>query len=307
MIICLTGENDFGWRAELDKMVQAFVLEHGDMAVERLDGEAASFERLQESLRSIPFLTARKLVILDTPSAQKQFVEHAERLVKELSETTDLIILEPKLDKRLAYYKFLKRTTDFRESTGLDEDGLVRWLIQTAKERGGAITQADARFLMMRIGLGQRLLANELEKLLLYNPTVSRQTIELLTEPAPQSTVFELLEAAFAGNATLASALYRDQREQRVDPAQIIAMLTWQLRVLALIKAAGQRSSDDIARSSKLSPFVVRKSQTVAMRLTLGRLKRLIADLLAIDVRSKLTKIDLDEALENLLLSITTI
>ena len=306
MIICLTGENDFGWRAELEKLVRAFTLEHGDMAIERLDGEEASFERLQESVQSLPFLTARKLVILDAPGAQKQFVERTEQLIRELPETTDLIILEPKLDKRLAYYKFLKKTTDFREYAGLDEDGLTRWLIQTAKEQGGTLTQADARLLVARIGLDQRLLAGELEKLLLYNPTVSRQTIELLTEAAPQSTVFELLEAAFAGNAPRALALYRNQREQRVDPAQIIAMLAWQLRVLALIKTAGKRSGDDIARSSKLNPFVVRKSQPVAARLAAGQLKHLIAGLLAIDIRSKRMNIDLDEALENFLLCIAT-
>ena len=302
MVICLSGENDFGWRAELDRLVAAFTAEHGDMAVERLDGEEASYERLQESLQSVPFLAARKLVVLRAPSAQKQFVEHAERLLQELPETTDVIMLEPRLDKRSAYYKFLKKAVDFREFAGADEAGLTRWLLQKAQAQGGTLTQADARFLTERIGLDQRLLANELDKLLLYEPNISRATIELLTDPAPQSTVFELLEAAFAGNMQRAFVLYRDQREQRVDPAQIIAMLAWQLRVLALIKTAGQRPGDEVARASKLNPFVIRKSQPVAARLTPGRLKQLVAELLAIDVRSKRENIDLDEALQNYLL-----
>ena len=155
-----------------------------------------------------------------------------------------------------------------------------------------------------RIGMNQQLLATELDKLLLYDPTITRTTIELLTEPAPQSTIFELIEAAFGGDSNRALALYRDQREQKVDPAQIIAMLTWQLRVLALIKTAARRSPDAIAKEAKLSPYVVRKSLPVAARIGLERLKQLITDLLSIDSRSKREHIDLDEALQQYLLTL---
>lgn len=301
MVICLSGENDFGLRTELDGLVSRFTAEHGHMAVERLDGEEASFERLQESLQSVPFLTSRKLVVLRSPGSQKLFVERAEQLLQGLPETTDVILVEPKTDKRSSYYKFLKKATDFREFVGMDEDGLARWLAETAQVQGGSLGRPLARYLVERIGLDQRLLAGELEKLLLYDAHITKESIELLTEPAPQSTIFELLESAFAGDTSRALELYHDQREQRVDPAQIIAMLAWQLRVFALIKTAAQRSGDEIARQSKLSPFVIRKSQPVAARLALGRLRRLVSDLLVLDVRSKQANIDLDEALENFL------
>ncbi len=125
MIATLTGENAFGVRAELANLTGAFVDRYGEMAVERLDGETAGFERLQESLQSVPFLAERKLVVLRAPSASKRFVEQAESLLKDLPETTDVIILEPKLDKRSGYYKFLKKTADFREFAEPDENSLA--------------------------------------------------------------------------------------------------------------------------------------------------------------------------------------
>ena len=281
-----------------------FVTAHSDLALERIDAEEAEFNRLLESLTSLPFLADKKMVVLRRPSANKQFIEEAEKLLAEIPETTEVIIVEPKLDKRLTYYKLLKKSTNFREYKQLDVAGLARWLVNEAKAKGGSLNQRDAQYLVERVGLDQQLLGNELEKLLLYNTTVTRETIDLLTEATPQSTIFELLESAFSGNAKRAMELYREQRALKVESPQIIAMLAWQLHILALIKAAGDRSADAIASEAKLSPFVVRKSQAIAHKLTIAELKQLVAELLDIDARSKRTNLDIDEALQNYLLKI---
>jgi len=304
MIITLTGENAFGLQRELNKLVADFMHEHGDLALERVDCEEVEFARLQEALTSLPFLANKKMVVLRKPSANKQFLEEAEKLLTDVPETTEVIIVEPKLDKRLGYYKFLKKSTDFREYKELDVYGMAQWLAGEAKGLGGTLNVRDAQYLVERVGLNQQLLGNELEKLVLYNPAVTRETIDLLTEPTPQSTIFQLLEAAFGGNAKRTLELYQEQRALKVEPPQIIAMLAWQLHVLALIKTAGDRSADTIAAEAKLSPFVVRKSQGIARNLSSAELKTLVKDLLTIDARTKRENLDADEALQNYLLGI---
>jgi DNA polymerase III delta subunit len=304
MIVTITGANDYARRAELDTLAAAFVLEHGDMAVERYDGEEATPERMRESVQSMPFLSARKLVILREPSKQKVFAEAITDVLPQVADTTDLIIYEPKLDKRLAYYKTLKKSTDFREFGDLDGNGLARWAVEYAKEQGGSLSSTDARLLLDRIGPSQQLLKSELDKLLAYEPAITKQVIELLTEPMPQSTMFELLDAAFAGKTERAFALYREQRALRVEPQAIIAMLAWQVSALALVKAAGNKPVDQIAKEAKLNPFVVRKNQGIARRLTLAQVKQLVADLLALDMQLKRTAIDADEAVQLFLLKL---
>jgi DNA polymerase-3 subunit delta len=304
MIITLTGTNSFGLQRTLRELTGRFVEEQGDLALERLDGEEASLERIGEALTSLPFLAAKKMVLLRAPSANKQFMEQAEQLLSGLPETTEVVLVEPKLDKRTAYYKFLKKQTDFREFPELDHNGLASWLADEAKAKQGSLTANDARYLVERVGTDQQLLSNELEKLLLYSSKIDRATIDLLTEPTPQSTVFELLDAAFAGNHKRAAQLYAEQRTLKVEPAQIVAMLAWQLHVLALIKTAGDRSADQIAKEAKVNPFVVRKSQGIARRLTLARLRTLTGELLEIDVATKTISIDADEALQHYLLKL---
>ena len=291
-------------KAELKKLIGDFVAAHTDIAVERYDGDEADPARMRESVSSLPFLTERKLVVLYEPAKQKAFAEHIDEILKSVIETSDLVIVEPKLDKRLSYYKTLKKATDFREFGDMDANGLGRWAVGYTKAKGGSISTNDARFLVDRLGLSQQLLSSELDKLLTYDPTITKQSIELLTERAPQSTVFELLDAAFAGNTKRAMELYHEQRALRVEPQAIIAMLAWQLHVLALIKAAGDRTSDDIARQAKLNPYVVRKSQALTKKIQLSDLKQLVTALLQLDVRSKTIAMDLDEALQHYLLQL---
>jgi DNA polymerase III delta subunit len=145
---------------------------------------------------------------------------------------------------------------------------------------------------------------HELDKLLIHNPKITRQTIELLTEPTPQSTIFELLEAAFNGNARRAMALYDEQRAMKVEPQQIIAMIAWQLHIIALVKTAGQRSPDQIAKEAKISPFVVKKTASVARKIPPAEFKLLLQDLLKIDTRLKRESLDADEVLQHYLLQL---
>lgn len=304
MIETFTGANDFARTQALQARVAAFVQEHGDFAVERLDGESASSEQMRASVESLPFLTARKLVILREPSKQKAFTEQIGEILAAVSESTDVIIVEPKLDKRLSYYKTLKKDTQFQEFTQLDAPALAKWAASYAKQKGGTISATDAKLIVDRMGVNQQAMQLELDKLLAYNPTVTKQSIELLTDRLPQSTVFELLDAAFAGNLARTMQLYKEQRELKVEPQAIIAMLAWQLHILAVVKTAGSTPADEVAKAAKLNPFVVRKTQTLARKITVPQLKELVGELLQLDVRLKRTTTDADDAVQLYLITL---
>lgn len=306
MVITLTGANSFGLKRELDSLVAAFLAEHDSMGLERIDGEEAEFDRLSEALTSLPFLASKKLVVLRTPGANKKFIEKAAGLLADIPETTDVVIIEPKLDKRGVYYKLLKKVTEYKEHPELDPNGLARWASDQAKAGGGTLSSSDARFLVERVGASQQLLSNEIDKLLLHSPQITKQSIELLTEATPQSTVFELLEAAFNSNAKRMMALYAEQRAMKVEPQQIIAMLGWQLHIVALVKTAGGRTPEAIAKEAKVSPFVVKKTMTIARSLSPQEFKRLLQDLLQLDMRLKRESIDADEALQKYLLELAS-
>ena len=304
MIEVLSGSNTFALGRALQQRVQAATKQGGDMAVERLDAADSTFERLQEALLSPPFLAESKVVVIRQGGVNKQFVEQAESVLAAMPESTHVVLVEPSLDKRTAYYKLLKRIATWHDFAELDASALAQWLVKEAEIEGGSISRSDASYLVQRVGTDQQLLASELQKLLLYKKTISRASIDALTEATPQSTVFALLDAAFGGDAKRAMALYDEQRALKVEPQQIVAMLAWQLHVIALIKAAGQRSADEVARQAKVSPYVVKKSWSLGRSLPIADLQKYCAMLLNMDVKSKTRTYDLDAAVQYFLLTI---
>ena len=307
MIVTLTGENSFELYRALDLLIDNFIKTYSDIGLEKIDGEETSLERIGEAISTFPFLASKKMLILKNPSANKQFTDNADKLFRSLPDTTELILIETHLDKRSSYYKFLKSSTDFKTYPDRDRYNLGRWLVEETKNRHAGMGLDDAGYLIERVGANQHQLINEIEKLILYDQKVSKKSIDLLTEPTPRSKIFDLLDAAFNGDLRRVIRLYDEQRIMKVEPQQIIAMLSWQLQVLALIKAAGKGSPNEIASKTGLNPFTIEKSNKIVNRLTIDVLKQLVKDLLDIDNRLKSENLDPDESLKNYLVNITEV
>jgi DNA polymerase III subunit delta len=298
MIITLSGANDYQISEELHRHLSDFIAAHGDMAVEKLFADEVDYQRIYDALTSLPFLSTKKMVVVWNPSSNKPFVEKADSLIDNIDDSTDVIFVEQKIDKRSSLYKLLKKQTDYHEFQELNDTELANWLVKQAKAKGADLSNSNARFLVERLGLNQQLLFSELNKVALYDKDITKKSIELNTEAIPQSSIFELLDSVFSGQSKRALALYREQRALQVEPQRIISMLVWQFQIIALIKASKGLDSDQIAKESKNSPYTVAKTMTIASKITLAELRRMVHDLLALDIRLKTQKIDADEALQ---------
>jgi DNA polymerase III subunit delta len=302
-VIC--GTNDYARAAKLQQLTTEFVAEFGDFGLERIDGESVGYDRLLEAVSSLPFLADQKLVVVKNLSQNKAVIDKFEPILEAVSSGTRLVLVESKLDKRGVYYKTLKKLKDFQELNNIDPAQLGRWLVEEVKSRGGSLSLTDANYLIARVGESQQLLSNEITKLLFYTPQISRQTIDLLTEPTPSSTIFELMQAAFEGRTKQALKIYDEQRLQRVEPQAILALFAWQLHLLSLIKTAKGRGANDIAASGGVSPFAVGRSMSIASKVSIEHLKSLVHEALVLDTRIKSESINVDGALKNLILKIS--
>lgn len=302
-VTALTGKNSFALQAALKDKVNAFVDANGDLALETIDLEEQEVSALAAALSSPGFLSPQKMVVVHSPSKNKQFIEGFEKVLEEVADGVEVLAVDPQVDKRTAWYKWLKKHADLHESADLDERGLVAWACDYAKDGGGELSRADARVLVQRIGTNQRLLANELDKLLAYDPKITKKTIELLCEPLPQSSVFDLLEAALAGNKKRVTELFDEQRRARVEPQAIMGLIGWQMHVLAIVATAGDRSSSEIAKAAKLNPFVVQKSMPLAKKRGPAAIKQLVQQATGLDMRLKSTSVNAHDAVLNFLLA----
>ncbi len=304
MIRTLSGINALTLQQELQRSISDFTAQHSDLAVERFDASNTEVSVLQDALTALPFLASRRLVVIDSPSSNAALSEQIVQLLEGVPETTDVLFVEPKFDKRSIIYKTLKKLTDFQEFAELNDVQLGSWMTDYVKERGGSISPATARSLLLRVGPQQLRLKSELDKLMSYKPAIDEAAVALLVSATPQSSTFDLLEAALGGNAAKAQKIYEDQRKQRVEPQAMLGLLAWQLHVLATVKAAGDRSADSISKDAKLNPYVVRKTQSLCRSMSMTTIKELVSQTLQVDEQLKTVGIDADEALRNLILRI---
>jgi DNA polymerase-3 subunit delta len=305
MVITLFGDNAYLIRFEVGKQIADFSLSNDDLGIEKIDAGSMSLEDLKQSLSSYSFLSPNRLIILSEPSKIKNFSEEVEQICESIADTTQLVIVEPTLDKRQTYYKFLSSKTDFRILTRLSEQNLIDWVINYTKDKGGKINRSEAVHLIDRVGDDQLLLSSEIEKLLLYQNELNIESIDLLTEASPSSTIFQLLDSAFSANSSQALTLYNDQRQQKVEPEQILSMITWQVHTLSLYMTAKNMSVEQVASATKLSPFTVRKASQIASKLSYSNLKTMVSELAQMDTRSKTVGLSLDEGLKNFIVGLS--
>lgn len=305
MTIALSGANAFLRNEKLQQLTQNFVKEHGDLALEKIEAEATEYNQIIGAVESLPFLASKKMVILHDLSLNKEASEKLEDLIRLAGDTTDLVIVESKVDKRSAYFKQLKKTTDFHEFNELDDSTMTNWLVNEAQALGATLTRSDASYLVQRVGVNQLKLSHELQKLIQYNPRITKQTINELTAENPSSTIFNLIDSIFSGNVAHAMRIYDEQRQQKVEPQAIQGMLVWQMHAVAIAASAPSSvNTAQIAKDSSMSPYVIQKSQRIAQAMGRTKVIEFMKLLRDFDYRSKREVFDYDEALRYAILSL---
>ncbi len=306
-IITLTGDNTYEIRHALNKQINMHTTERDQLAIERIDATLLPADKVAAvvaRLDSPSLFSGHRLVIIRDLSLNPDLSDQMIEILDVPPSITDVIIVDPHLDRRSKLYKALKNKTNFREFKVLKEYELISWIIKTVDERSGKISRSDATFLADRSGLNQERVSQEIDKLLVLSPTITRPLIELLVEPSIDSTMFNLTDAAFAKQKAKALTIYDEQRRLGVQPIQIIGSISWQLHLLALVKSSGEKQSEEIADAAKLNPWSVNKAKQLVRGISQKELIKAVEKLLIIDDRSKSTAFNTDDALKHYLLSL---
>jgi DNA polymerase-3 subunit delta len=303
MIVAFIGDNSFAREKAAREFMDGFIGAHGTHAVDRFIATDIEPDTLSGAVTTMPFLSQRRLIVARDISANKIIAERFEDILQQTADTSDLVIIESHIDGRSKYLQILRKMTDCREFAQLDSGELAQWVVAHVKELGGLMQQRDAQYLVERVGNNQQLVSQEIDKLLLYSNTITKDTIDKLTEYTPQSSIFAMLEAAFGGQIKSALSLYEEQRAQGMEPQAILGMIAWQLHILALVKTGQDKNPAELASAAKLNPFVVRKSMAITRRLSFAELASLLELATKTDYKLKTSKMNADAAVCALLLA----
>lgn len=280
MIYLLSGENTYEVDQRLKKLTATFA---GD--VETYDGSELTIEQLPDLFLGATLFSDARLIVIKNISDNKIIWNVlAEWLEK--GSANDLVLVEKVLDKRTKTYKWLQKHAEVTAVDNLDDMQRVAWLRETARARGVDIAPDMARYMCEYTGGDQWQLANDIDKLVLSGKPVTSELIRELLVANPSSSAFDLLDAALAGNGPRTNQLLDGVRAHE-DPYRFFGLLSNQVFAILIIASAGDRPADTVARDSGLHPYVVRKTQPLARKLSVTRRHRLAEILATTDMQLK--------------------
>lgn len=291
MMILLSGSNDFAVRQALDELVSAALNKSGAHAIERLDGEDVDPQSLPGLLGGMSLFASERLIIVRNPGKNRALWDALGDWAGKLPAEVTVVMVEGAPDKRTRTYKQLQKHGTVREFSELQEPELVKWIVSTAMQDGAAVEARTAAYLVRQVGTDQWRLYTELQKLISANPQITAQSIDRLVEPSPQVSVFELLDAILQGD-------YGRAREHLLklktteDPYKLFGLLVSQVQTLMVVANAQGKSPDVIAKDAGIHPYVARKMQPLARRLTAPQLRNIAASVAATDIQMKSTAVD---------------
>ena len=301
MIYSYFGTNKFLKDEQIKKLITEFEKRYTALAIDHFNGEEMTKEVLIDALSTAPFLTEKKMVIINQLGANKTLSEKIVSLLEMTASTTDLVLVENNFDSKSALHNYLKKHSTFSNSKELDERLLAQWAQNYAKNSGATLSATNALFLVDRIGRNQLQVAHEIDKLALFSSDITKESIEQLVDFTPHSLIFAMLDAALSGNLTRMLNYYEEQKMQGTEPLAILGMIIWQLHNLALTQAGSGLSVDEIASKTKLKPYSIQKNQTSLRSINRTILIAYIDKTIEVDKKIKTSSVDHHDAIRNLL------
>jgi len=300
MTTLLIGENSFEIERELRRIEAGF-----DGRAEKIDGSELELKQIPDLLMGSSLFADKRLVIIKDLSQNKAIWADFGDWLPRVSDDIQLVLVEPKPDKRTKTFKELQKAANVQEFKPWNErDTRVaeEWALKEAKAMGVPLSSSLARKLVERTGIDQWRVFHALEKLAVLD-TVSLETIEEVVDANPTENIFLLFETALKGDTGKVHDMLQTL-ELTQEAYQLFALLSGQAFQLAAL-AVSDKPSGEVAKDIGAHPFVVSKLSPAAKKLGRPGARKIIAAFAEADKTMKSSAIDPWVAIENALLKIS--
>ena len=298
MVSILVGEA-YQVSTQQQKLVADFLTTNDELAVERLDASTIELSDILTAVTSLPLLCSNKMVILGSLKDRKEIQDAVAEILSAVASEVHLLLIETDLVKGSAYQKTLAAQPGYSEYKPRQLAELKQWLIAHAEELGSKIEPPAVDFLIDQLGENNLILATELSKLSVY-PEIDQQLISQLVEPTPKSRIFDLLDAVTRGEQQRALSFYEDQRMQKVEPLQILAMIIWQVQLILLAKRS-KRNLAQVAVDAGVGLYPLRKASGIARTISSGQLQELLRSCITTERQIRFDFVNPDSSLKFLI------
>jgi DNA polymerase-3 subunit delta len=303
MLITILGTNTVALENYQNSLISDFLKTGDELALEKIDAETVGFETIISSVRSVPFLSDKKLVLIKDIQANLELCEKIDMLLDSVSDTTDLVINANNLDKRSLVYKTLQKRTEIKTFAPLDTMLIVNELQDLFSKSSVQISRQDIVYIVNRVSANHQKAINEANKLILFSGKISKDEIDSLVEVSLDSKVFDLVDSVFRGDVKSVAKQYAQQRNMRVEPQSILGLVIWQINLLSIVSST-KISEQGSLSAQGFSPFALKKSIEIIRYTPKKVISSVIDSLCQVDLQIKTYTADVDYALKYFLVNV---
>ncbi len=287
--------DDVYLRREVSASIARSVLgaEADELAVSRFEGNAASLADVMDELRTLPFFSRRRIVIVaDADPFVTKNRKELESYVDAPSGAGVLVLMVKSWPATTNLARQVAAAGLPLDCNSPPEKELVPWLIHHASKQDAVLETDAARLLLELVGGEVGLLAAEVEKLAVYvgeARRIRRADVSRMVEAGRIETVWKVLDAATTGHAADAIG----------DLDQLLAAGEFPVRVLAAFTAsllkthhagrlrACRMSLEEACRIAGIREFAIGNTRRQHAHLGPSRVDRIPAVLLKADLDLK--------------------
>ncbi len=301
MIIYIYGEDTFRSREYLKEQVAKFKSARDPQGynVIFVDVKKELGGKILGEIMAAPFLAEKRMVIIEnilSSSDKNAIAQITERIrTQKIPESNIAVFYQSEALSKVKEAKeldtILQKEQYAKHFDALTGTQLGNWINNEVKNRGGKISSAATQYLTTNVAGDMWHLNTLIDQLVAYKKTeIQTADVQLFLDEKIDDNIFNLTDAIIAGNHKLAFKLLAGQRKLGAEDMQIFGTILWQFRVLMSMRDLFERfdsKSDDMAKTLKLHPFVVKKNLPIVKKYTSAKLKRVYHELLDIDIKTK--------------------
>lgn len=302
MIIVLYGADTYRSSKKLADVRDRFIrdVDPSRLNIEMIDSIKLSVAKIQSAVRSVPFLSKRRLIIFKDVlnDGSKDFLDGLYMVLEEYrlhyheDRSNILVFFESGLSLgRSKVAKLLKDGKFTQEFKPLEGFALNKWVRNEIRERNGKIDDAGIKALISIVGDDLWILHNEIDKLIAYAGAekIVAEMVDLLTVGKFDDTIFALIDNLSLKNTAQSLILLGKHLDGGAHPLYILTMLVRQFRILICAKemALMGKTKKEISLSLGIHPFVAQKSLQQSTGYELNELFSIYGRLCELDVKFK--------------------
>ena len=305
MIIFLYGPDSYRSRQKLREIIESYKKIHkSGLNLRYLNDSELNFQILEDTARQKTMFKEKKLLVLtdvfSNPEFKKEFLKKGQDFIE--SENIIVFHEENEISKKDSLFVFLKKNAKSQEFKLLTGQNLKKWARKQFKDSRAKINEETLDMLVMFVGNNLWQMANEINKLasFKYGEEINVKDIKLLVKPKVEPGIFKTIDAIASKDKKRALRLLKDHLKKGDSPFYLFSMINFQFRNLLIIKDVLEKNLSPFS-STKLHPFVIKKSCALSRRFQFLELKKIYQKIFEIDLNIKTGKIESSTAIDLLI------